>query len=145
VWGIVMSSVQTGNWKLKIGVDGWLGGLIELNDVRAWIGDDVDRARAVASVSTVGEASEMHEVAFYLLSAFPEDRRIESSFYGEFTSGSWTGNESARINRQIALLEEWNQAHAGVAGVTHWCNGVLDSLRTQLATVLQEEAEEDWH
>jgi len=145
VWGIVMSAVQTGNWKLKMGVDGWLGGLIDLEDVRAWIGDDLDRARAVASVSTVGGGSEMHEVALYLLSAFPEDRRIDSSLYGEFTSGFWTGNESDRINKQIALVQGWTQAHAAVPGVTSWCNGVLDSLRTRLATVLQEEAEEDWH
>ena len=144
-WALVMNAVQAGNWKLKLGVDGWFGGLAGLDDIRAWVGDDLHRARAVASVSTAGEASEMHEVAFYLLSDFPEDRRIESSLYSEFVSGLWTGNESARIKRQIALLEGWNRAHVGVAGVTHWCNGVLDSLRTRLATVLQEEAEEDWH
>ena len=144
-WGIVMSAVQSGNWKLTMGVDGWLGGLVDLNAVRVWIGDDLDRARAVASVSTVGADTEMHEVAVYLLSTFPEDRRIESSLYGEFVSGSWAGNESARINKQIALLEGWNQVHADVAGVTHWCMGVLDSLRTRLAIVLEEEAEKDWH
>jgi hypothetical protein len=145
VWAMVMNAVQAGNWKLKIGVDGWLGGLIDLDDVRSWIGDNLDRARAVASVSTVGTAQEMHEVALYLLSAFPQDRRIESSLYGEFSSGSWTGNESSRINGQIDLLQGWIQAHADLTGVTHWCNGALDSLRTRLATVLQEEAEDDWH
>lgn len=144
-WAIVMSAVQAGNWKLKMGVDGWLGGLIDLNDVRSWIGDDLDRARAVASVSTVGEAPEMHEVALYLLSAFPQDRRIESSLYSEFSSGWWTGNESSRINGQVDLLRGWIQAHANVTGVTHWCNGALDSLRTRLAAVIQEEAEEDCH
>lgn len=144
VWGIVMSAVQTGNWKLRMGVDGWLGDLIDLDDVRAWIGDDLDRARAVASVSTVGGGAKMHEVALYLLSSFPEDRRIESSLYGDFVSGSWTGNESDRINKQIVVVQGWAREHGAVAGVTNWCNGVLDSLRSRLATVLQEEAEEDW-
>ena len=87
----------------------------------------------------------MHEVALHLLSTFPKDRRIESSLYGGFISGMWSGNESARINRQIAEVETWKRAYPDVSGVTHWCNGVLDSLRSRLATVLQEEAEEDWH
>ncbi|WP_228942868.1 hypothetical protein [Nocardioides sp. Leaf374] len=145
VWAMVMAAVQAGSWKLTMGVDGWFGGLVDVDDVRAWVGDDLDRARAVASVSTAGGAPEMHEVAIYLLSAFPEDRRIESSLYGEFTSGSWTGHESDRINRQIMLVEGWKEAHLGVAGVRHWCDGVLDSLRSRLAVVLREEAEEDWH
>jgi len=144
VWAAVMDAVQAGGWKLKMGVDGWFGGLIDVDDVRAWVGDDLDRARAVASVSTVGGAPQMHEVALYLFSAFPEDPRIESSLYGEFTSGSWTGHESDRINRQVALVEGWKQAHADVGGVSHWCDGVLEALRNRLATVLLEEAEEDW-
>ncbi len=139
-----MHAVQAGGWKLKMGVDGWFGGLIDVEDVRAWVGDDLDRARAVASVSTVGGAPQMHEVVLYLFSAFPEDPRIESSLYGEFTSGSWTGHESDRINRQVVLVEGWKQAHADVGGVSHWCDGVLEALRNRLATVLLAEADEDW-
>ena len=144
VWTIVMDAVQAGDWKLKMGVDGWFGGLIDVEDVRAWVSDDVERARAVASVSTVGKASEIHDVALYLFAAFPEDQRIESSLFGEFTSGSWTGHESDRINRQISLLEGWKHAHSDVGGVGHWCEGVLESLRNRLSTVLLEEAEENW-
>ncbi|NPD04865.1 hypothetical protein HN031_09245 [Nocardioides sp. zg-1308] len=142
-WELVMSAIQAGNWKLTMGVDGWFGGLIELDQVRNWIGDNLDRARAVASVSTVGSGAEMNEVAVYLLSTFAEDRRIESSLYGEFVSGTWWGNESSRIYDQLTLIEGWRHAHADSEGVSHWCNGVVDSLRSRLSVVLREEAEED--
>jgi hypothetical protein len=142
-WEVVMNAVQAGNWKLTMSVDGWLGGLLDLDTVSDWIGVDRERARAVASVSTVGEDAEMHELARYLLSAFPKDRRIESSLYGDFVSGSWMGNESSRIMEQIALIEGWERAHSELAGVRHWCAGVLDSLRSRLSAALREEAEED--
>lgn len=143
-WALVVNAVEAGNWKLKMGVDGWFGGLAEVDDIRAWVSDDLKRARVVASVSTAGEASTMNEVALYLLSAFPEDRSIESSLHGEFVSGFWTGNESVRIERQLTIVERWREAHAEFAGVAHWCNSVVESLRARLATVLQEEAESDW-
>ena len=116
-----------------------------IGPVRSLSAEDLDRGRALASVSTVGAAPNLQEVALFLFSTFPEDRSIESSLYAEFSSGSWTGHESDRINRQIALVEGWKEAHADVDGVSHWCDGVLNSLRTRLATVLVEEAEEDWH
>lgn len=145
VWAIVMDAVHAGQWKLQMGLRGWFGDLVDLEALSGWVGDDLDRARAVASVSTIGEQHKLNEVAQFLLSEFPEDQHIESSFYGDLVSGSWSGSESDRISRQISLVEGWKRAHAGVAGVLHFCDLVLASLRSRLSTVLQREAERDWN
>lgn len=144
VWGLVMDAIRTGNWKLKMGLGGWFGGLLDLDEIRAWVGGDIDRARTVASVSTAGEATHIHDVAVYLLSQFQEDRRIESSLAGDFISGTWSGHESKRLERQISVVEGWNQTYADQRGIVHWCQELLDSLRDRLAVVVRDEAEEDY-
>ena len=137
----VLGLAQKGSWRLQMDFRGWLANVYDVNDVVAWIGEDVQRARLVASMTGVSDGPPS-ELVRYLLSTFGADDEVASSLYGDFVSGSWVGNESERINKQIAQLDSWVASRTEPAGVKNWAKTVIDSLERRRTAVLEQEAEE---
>ena len=137
----VLQVVQTGSWRLQMDLRGWLANLYPANDLVAWVGEDVQRARLVASLTGVTDGPPS-EVVRFLLDKFGTDEELSSSLYGDFVSGSWSGNESDRLNRQISQLESWVASRSEPEGVRSWANSVMERLRKRRDVVLEEEAEE---
>jgi hypothetical protein len=79
----------------------------------------------------------------YLLTNFGDDEKVTSSLYGDFITGIWRGNESTRINGQIAQLTAWVNDRNEPIGVKTWARGMIANLQARLEVVLIQEAEED--
>jgi hypothetical protein len=138
VWDAVAERLVNGDWRLQMQIRGWLLHVIPLDVLEAWIGNDVERARIVASIAPVG-AAEITPIARLLLEHFGGDREVGSSLWGDFISGSWSGPESARLATQIAQVEGWLQDPT--PGVRKWAAEMLAYLRRRRDQALEEEAE----
>jgi hypothetical protein len=140
--GVVLGMVEAGSWRLQMDFRGWLTSVYAAADLIDWVGDNVDRARLVASMSGISEGAPS-EVVRFLLTSFASDDKVSSALYGGFVSGSWFGNESVRLNGQIAQLSAWVNDRDLSTGVKAWARYVIASLNKRLEVVLLQEAEED--
>jgi hypothetical protein len=138
----VLEMIEGGSWRLQMDFRGWLTSVYDAESIVAWVGQDLVRARLVASLADIGESAPS-EVVSYLLTNFRGDDKIASALYGTFVSGFWTGNESIRLNRQIAKLSDWTSNRELSTGVKTWAREVIAALNRRLDTVLMEEAEEE--
>jgi hypothetical protein len=138
----VLSMIESGSWRLQMDFRGWLTSVFEAKDVIEWVETDLERARLVASLADIGGDGPSELVA-YLLTNFGGDDKVDSALYGGFISGSWTGNESIRLNGQIAQLTSWVNDRRLSPGVKTWAREVVASVKRRLEVVLVEEAEED--
>lgn len=139
----VLQPLQSGSWRLQMDFRGWLADVYDPKDVIAWVGQDLQRARVVASLTAVQREAPSDLVRF-LLDSFDSDEEIASSLYGDFISGGWTGNESDRLGEQIALLEGWVARPNESEGVRKWAVKVIESMKRRRDAVLEEEAEGRW-
>lgn len=137
----VFQLVQAGSWRLRMDFRGWLANAYSPADVVAWIGQDVERARLVASLTGVA-GGPPSELVRFLLDKFGMDDRVSSSLYGEFVSGTWRGNESDRLTQQIDQLEHWVADRSEPTGVKVWARKVAENLKKRREIALEEEAEE---
>jgi hypothetical protein len=137
----VLSAVQESSWRLQLNARGWLADALPTTNVIDWVGDDPARAQVVASLVAVGNGMPSPLVQF-LLSTF-EDDGVAGALHAGFLTGSWTGNESGRIYRQIEQLETWTSDRNLQSGVKRWARSVIGQLKERLAAVLQEEAERE--
>lgn len=136
----VMQPLLSGSWRLQMDFRGWLADVYDSSDVIAWIGQDVQRARVVASMTTV-QRDTPSELVRFLLDSFDSDDEIASSLYGDFFSGGWTGNESDRLSGQIAQLEGWVASPTEPVSVKKWAAKVIESMKRRRDAALEEESE----
>lgn len=142
-WENIMDRIAAGSWRLGMTARGWLATATDLETAETWVGADLERARVLASVASIGGA-EVDAVARFLLDNFGTDRQVASSLIGEFVSGGWTGNESDRIARQIAQVQGWIDRPEESDAVKRWARHLLAGLEADRAKTLQREAERDW-
>jgi hypothetical protein len=139
VWEDASRRLLDRSWRLQMEIRGWLLQATPVEVIRDWIGNDVDRARIVASVAPTGGAV-LSDVARLLLDRFPGDEEIGSSLWGDFISGVWSGPESARLEQQIEEVRGWQTADAS-KGVLRWSAEMIKYLQRRLEQVLEQEAE----
>jgi hypothetical protein len=137
---LVAERVLAGAWRLAMDVRGVITDEWPTAPITDWIGDDVERARTVAQMAGIGGARPS-AIARFLLDTFPGDEDVQGALYGTLVTGSWTGNESIRLSRQIEQLQDWIRASEPSSGVAQWATRVITSLSSRRETVLQEEAE----
>lgn len=142
-WSLLMDRIHAGSWRLTMSTQGWLGIAVDVSIARAWVDGDLDKARTLASVASIGDSS-VSDVGRFLLTNFGDDDRVPASLAGEFLSGSWTGNESDRISRQIQQLATWAKAEGESQAVKAWAQKVLVGLEQDRAYTLEREAERGW-
>ncbi|GAA3310881.1 hypothetical protein [Arthrobacter ramosus] len=142
-WLDVMNRIEGGSWRFSFGMDIWLASAVDLHVVEAWVGSSVGRARIVASVAPM-EGNTLPPVARFLLESFSQDDRVKSALVGQFVTGSWSGNESDRISRQIAQVEGWITDHAVSQKARQWIHGLIASLEAWRVQALEREAEQHW-
>jgi hypothetical protein len=94
---------------LKHAFEGWLLDVLPAEEITSWVGADEGRARLLARITDVGEGPP-RPVVRYLLEHFGEDEKVAGYLANGFVSGSYWGNESDRISRQIEQLQEWIQS-----------------------------------
>lgn len=143
-WQEAMSRISApGSFRLSFAVRDWLANVVPIEDAAAWVDGSVERARVLASVTPVG-GEVQSPVVRYLLAGFGDDERVPSILVGHFMSGFWTGNESSRIERQIAQVDGWLQDQTASEAERRWCRSLIENLRGRLERVLQEEQEGEW-
>jgi hypothetical protein len=142
-WQAAMERVAGGSWRLAFSTRGWLADSADLATARDWVGDDIERARALASVATLG-GERLTDVAVFLLTRFGEDKQVRSSLFGEFVSGTWWGSEAERIVRQIEQIRGWMQDRGLAKEVKKWLRELIVSLEASQMRAKQREAE-DWY
>ena len=120
---------------------GWITDAYESTTLIEWIGEDLQRARIVASLAGIGSGPPSDVVQF-LLTDYRADDQVSSSLHGGFVSGFWWGNESNRLNSQIEQLNTWiddpNLWRIFAGGRVR----LSRALTRRLEVVLVEEAEE---
>lgn len=131
------------SWKLAFSMQGWAADVIDLDVIEGWVGDSTDRAKTVASITSVG-SDELSPVASFLLRRFGDEQGVSSALVGRFTSGIWSGNESDRILGQVAQVKRWLAQPGQSEGARRWCRKLVEYLESQLRDVLQGEQEQDW-
>ncbi|WP_419818564.1 hypothetical protein [Glaciibacter flavus] len=142
-WVEVMTRLERGEWRLSFSAREWLGTAATVEEVDRWVGRSVERARLVANVTKPGGAT-LAPVARYLIDMFGEDERVSSHLVGQFVSGMWSGNESDRINSQIAEVRSWLATPTPSDAVRAWARRLVTNLEARLRAVIQEEEERGW-
>jgi hypothetical protein len=142
-WLEIMMRLERGEWRLSFTTRAWLGTSIAVDIAERWVGGNVERGRVLANV-TKPEGPDLPPTARYLLEAFPSDEPIQSLLAAQFTSGSWTGNESARINSQISDVKAWIAQPGQSAAVTKWAQRLTRDLESRHDDVKRHEDERDW-
>lgn len=142
-WIDLMDRLERGEWRLSFSAQEWLGDAVPVAVARQWVGQSIERARALADVTKVGGVR-LSETARYLIEEFGEDERVPSLLIGQFISGAWTGNESERIASQIAEVREWIAESGQSAEVGSWGSRLIAILEARRTSVLQNEEERDW-
>lgn len=142
-WTLLMSRLADGSWRLSWSVRGWLGSAVPVDVAERWVGADLERARLLASVSSVGGA-ELSEIGRFLLNAYGHDVRVSSSLVGEFISGAWSGKESDHLRGQIEQVRHWLEGPDESDAVRRWVGDLERSLEAERARALQREAEDYW-
>jgi hypothetical protein len=138
VWDEVAARLGGNRWRVAMTTRGWLTYAFPIEVIEAWVGDDLGRARLVASIAAVG-GSEPSDVARFLLDRFGDDDQVGGSLSAEFGSGTWVGPWSGHIESQIKQLESWSSDAS--AGVRRWAARMIEGLRLQKQDALQREAE----
>jgi hypothetical protein len=96
VWDDIAGRLEQGSWRIQMEIRGWLLTVVPLQVIEAWVGDDVRRARLIASIAPIG-GEEPTPVVRFLLERFGEDKEVRSSLWAQFISGFWIGPESDRL------------------------------------------------
>jgi len=156
VWDDVAGRLEQGSWRIQMEIRGWLLSAAPLEIIEAWVGDDVRRARLVASITPVGgeqpidapptvpaAGEQPTPVARFLLGRFGEDQKVASSLWAQFISGFWTGPESERIAGQIEQLNRWRQRPEEPLGVRTWARDMVRDLEMRRRAAQEREAERD--
>lgn len=136
----VLLRIASGSWRIRMDVRGWLLDLVEPSEVVSWIDSNLAHARLVASVAGFGESGP-GIVIRHLLQLYADDREVSNSLYSAFTSGSWVGNESVRIDGLLSQLESWMDPAREPQGVREWAARTIFGLKKQRAEALLREAE----
>jgi hypothetical protein len=140
-WRAAIERVAIGSWRLAFSARGWLADCVDIDSARNWVGDDLERARALASVATLG-AERMTDVAIFLVTRFGEDRKVSSALYGEFISGTWWGSDADRIDGQIKQIRGWMTQPGATREVKKWLRELIVSLEASQIRAKQREAED---
>lgn len=141
-WQEVMQRIaQPGSFRLAFGARGWLAEAVDIDVAASWVGASQERAQVLASVASVG-GEQLSPVVRLLINEFGESDRVSSILEGHFVSGMWTGNESARITRQIAQARGWLLDPTATQPEKRWSRRLVERLEARLVRVLQEEQEE---
>lgn len=108
-WRGAMERVASGSWRLAFSARGWLATCVDVDSAREWVGDDVERARVLASVATLGEA-QLSDVAIFLLTRFGSDSQVSSSLW-RVRKRHMVGFRG-RPNRKSDRADPWVDRHA---------------------------------
>lgn len=140
VWQDIANRLVNGSWRVELRVRGWLLRGLDAEVIERWVGDDLARARVVASITPVA-GDEPSPIVRFLLGNFGTDEDLGSSLYSTFISGSWMGNESDRLTGQIEQLNGWRQNTNEPEGVRAWARKMVEILDRQRLAALEREAE----
>ncbi len=141
LWNDLAERFTPKSWRIRMEIGGWLLAVVPVEIIETWVGDDIGRARIVASIAPVGD-EQPTPIARFLLGKFGEDDKVASSFWGQFVSGFWMGNESDRIAGQIEQLQGWRQRADEPLGVRAWARNMIQNLEIRRQAALEREAEE---
>jgi hypothetical protein len=139
VWDELAKFILQRDWRLEMEIRGWLLDNVPVDLIAIWVGRSVDRARIIAALARVSVTQD--GLWSMLLSRFPRDQEIESSLYGEYISGGWSGAYSERLQGKIEEVKMLVSAPSASDGVKHWARMVRKALEQHRDAALESEAE----
>ncbi|WBM79892.1 hypothetical protein KIV56_17250 [Cryobacterium breve] len=143
-WRSILDLIDAGgSFRLRFRSRGWIAGIATREVAANWVGDSLDRARTLASVASV-TGTQLSPIVKLLINGFGQDSRVRSALVGDFLSGSWIGNESARIERQISQIRNWVSDPSSTDAEKAFCRSLIEGLTDSLGRVVEQEQEEDW-
>ena len=140
VWKLVAERLEAGSGYVAMSTRTWLLNGLDTAAIHEWIGDDLGRARLVASITHPG-TEEPTPLSRYLLDKFGTDQEVQGHLYGNLISGIWSEAESARLRRQTDQLNSWRMNRNEPRGVRQWAAQVTLWLADLRRNALQREAE----
>jgi hypothetical protein len=140
VWKIVGEALLADEWRLTMGVRGWITDLFETQVIEQWIGDSDERAERVSMVANAG-SNAPNPIAVFLLDRFSHVEAIKGHLAGDFTTGSWTGPASNHYAQQIAQLEGWAANIDLPRPVRDWARDLANNIARMRERALRMEAE----
>ena len=123
-WELIMSSLERRSL-LRMDLDSWLLGVLPSDEIIGWIGDDLARAKLVASLVGIKDGPP-NRVIRHLLGRFGDDADVSLSLANGFVTGHWSINDSEHLGQQIKQLKEWIQSpreQADIDLAAHWVLG----------------------
>lgn len=143
IWNRCIELIHDGSWRMSFAAKGWLGNVIGVETVQEWVGESAEKARTLASVSTLGE-TEISEVGRFLIRKFGTDERVSASLAGDFVSGFWSGPRSEHMNSKISLLVNWASQPNEDISVKSWLLDLANDLEGQQGSIIEFEQEGGW-
>lgn len=142
-WDQVTSKLGDDGWRLQMDFRDWFAEAMPSDEVVAWISNDVARGRIAATLVGIGNGAPS-VVVRHLLEHFGDDPTVSDWLVSDFVTGSWMGNESDRLVRQIEQLQFWVDEVNEPEGVKRWARKLITNLKKSREAALRREAEGDW-
>lgn len=143
VWEVVAPYLEQREWRVLIDLQGWFVHSLPLDTITAWVGDSIERARVVASVTDPGDEAPT-ELGRYLLVSFPGDKKIVQSLNAQYWNDGWSGSWASHLEEQMRQLQQWVDNKGEEAAVRDWAKQMIQNLKAQQKTAIQEEEERRW-
>ena len=144
VWRHIGDRLERGSPRVSSYLEQWdlLAGT-EPAPIQEWIGANVNRARIVAGISSLGE-NEPTPMTRHLLATFGNDKNITSVLKLKLDCELQVGKRSEYIQRQIDRLDLWRKNIAEPIGVRRWARDRIAELTASKSRARRQEEERRW-
>jgi hypothetical protein len=139
LWADVADRLLAGDWRMSMDVRGWLLQSLPAGIPIEWIGADVERARQVAKVASVG-GDEPTTIVRFLLDRFGDDDKVSSSLAMDFIRSRCSGEGSDRLEAQLVQMNTWQGEADEPAGVKRWAGRMIVYLEARRGAAVRREA-----
>jgi hypothetical protein len=126
-WRETMTRLETGNSHIRAAARRWLGNATDVDTAEAWIADNVERARLVASVAALGY-TQLDPVARFLIRNFGTDEQVTDALRAALLPRWIFGPLALRFQHLIEQLTAWADTENESSEVTIWIRATIDWL-----------------
>ncbi|WP_410677281.1 hypothetical protein [Amycolatopsis sp. cmx-4-68] len=141
-WTDVMLSIEHGSHQARLAAGRWLGATADVDTERTWVGDSLDRARLVASVTHVGDDC-IDPVAMFLITDFAYDEQVAQHLRDSLIPSFWVGSETYQHEATIDQVRSWLDRNSLSATADLWTRTTVDWLSSWRDRAALTEEEDD--
>lgn len=142
-WRQMIARLDAESDRVRAAAGHWLGDATDIDTVRAWVSESVERARLVASVATPGY-EQVTAVARYLIDHFGSDQQVSESLRSALIPVGWFGQEVDPYDHLINRVKVWIAESGESSEVVAWARSTLAWLQTCRDAASKRSAEPGW-